>query len=152
MVKKGDKVKITYEGKLETGEVFDSSEKQGGQPLEFAVGEGKIIKGFDEAVQGMEKGEEKEFTVEPSDAYGEVKDDLKREVPKNYLPQDQEVKEGMVLIAKTPEGQQMPVKIEKINDDSVTVDFNHPLAGKKLQFKIKVEDVQPAEESDESSQ
>jgi FKBP-type peptidyl-prolyl cis-trans isomerase 2 len=147
MVEKGNKVKITYEGKLESGEVFDSSDRHGGKPLEFVVGSGMVIKGFDDAVRGMEKGEEKEFTIEPNDAYGDIKDDLKKEVPKNALPQDQEFKEGMVLIAKTPEGQQMPVKIEKINEESVVVDFNHPLAGKKLIFKIKVEDVEAGESS-----
>jgi FKBP-type peptidyl-prolyl cis-trans isomerase 2 len=138
MIEKGNKVKITYEGRLESGEVFDSSERHDGKPLEFEVGSGMVIKGFDEAVIGMKKGEEKEFSIESKDAYGEIREDLKKEVPKDLLPKGQEPKAGMMLIVQTPQGQQMPVKIEKVEGDSVVIDFNHPLAGKKLIFKIKI--------------
>lgn len=136
-VKKGDKIKVEYEGKLEDGTVFDSSEKHG-QPLEFEVGAGQLIKGFDSAVIGMEKGEEKEITLQPGEAYGEPNPQLKQKMPKDNLPKDKEVKVGMVLVAALPNGQQIPAKIVEIGENDITVDLNHPLAGKKLVFKIKV--------------
>lgn len=141
-VKKGDKVKVDYEGKLEDGTVFDSS-KHGdhSHPLEFEVGSGMVIKGFDEGVVGMEINEEKEITIEPKDAYGDKKDDLMREVPKDKMPEGQEPKAGMTLVMKLPDGKQMPIKIEKVEGDKVTLDMNHPLAGKKLIFKVKLLEV-----------
>ena len=139
-IKKGKKVKIEYEGKLEDGTVFDSSEKHG-QPLEFEVGSGQVIKGFDDAVSGMKKGEEKEFSIEPEEAYGKRNPDLEKEIPRKALPQDQEPKEGMMLMMGTPDGQRFPAKIIKVGKEKVTIDLNHPLAGKKLIFKIKVVDV-----------
>lgn len=138
-IKKGDKIKVEYEGKLEDGTVFDSSEKHG-QPLEFEVGGGQLIKGFDEAVVGMEKGQEKEITLEPADAYGEHKDELIKDIPKDQLPEG-DPKPGMMLGVTLPNGMQMPAKITDVKDDKITIDLNHPLAGKKLVFKIKVVDV-----------
>ena len=136
-VKKNDKVTVEYEGKLETGEVFDSSEKAG-KPLDFVVGENHVIKGFEEGIIGMEKGQEKEVVIESKDAYGERKEELMQEVPKDSLPKEQEPKAGMVLLVSTPDGRQMPVTITKVTDKGVIIDFNHPLAGKKLIFKIKL--------------
>jgi len=86
-INKGDKVVLEYEGKLENGEVFDSSERAG-QPLEFTAGEGKVIKGFDDAVIGMKKGEEKEFSIKPEEAYGPIRDELKKEVIEAYTSQN----------------------------------------------------------------
>jgi len=142
MIGNNDKVSLDYEGRLESGEVFDSS-KHGdhSHPLEFTVGAGMVIPGFEQAVLGMEKDQEKEFTIESEQAYGSYNDLLKQKVPRNVLPQDQEPKEGMVLIVQTPEGQ-VPVKIIKVDKETVTIDLNHPLAGKKLIFKIKIVDVQ----------
>ena len=139
-VQKGNKVKVEYEGKFETGEVFDSSEKAG-KPLEFEAGEGQVIPGFDNALIGMEKGEEKEVTIEAKDAYGERREELKQEVPKEKLPQEAELKPGMMLMVGTPDGKQMPVVITEITDKGAMIDFNHPLAGKKLIFKIKLVDI-----------
>lgn len=136
-VKKGDKIKVDYTGTLEDGTVFDSSEKHG-QPLEFEVGSGQLIKGFDEAVIGMEKGDEKEIKLQPEEAYGERKEELVRDVPKDQLPKEQEVKEGTMLIVGLPNGMKMPVKVVEIQDDNVKIDFNHQLAGQVLNFKIKV--------------
>ena len=90
-VKKGDKVKIEYTGTFDDGTVFDSSEKHG-QPLEFEAGAGKVIKGFDEALIGMKKGEEKDITLKPSEAYGDHNSQLVKKVPKNKLPPDKEIK------------------------------------------------------------
>ena len=139
-INKGDKVVLEYEGKLENGEVFDSSERAG-QPLEFTAGEGKVIKGFDDAVIGMKKGEEKEFSIKPEEAYGPIRDELKKEVPKNAVKADKELQEGMILVMATPEGQQIPLRIGEVKEDTVVLDMNHPLAGKTLNFKIKIIDV-----------
>ena len=140
-VKKGDKVKLEYEGKLDSGEVFDSSSHGEHQHLlEFEVGSGQVIPGFDKAVTGMKVGEEKEFKIKPEEAYGQVKEELVRDVPREVLPKEQEPKAGMVLMMQTPQGG-MPVKIVKVGDKSVTLDLNHPLAGKNLNFKIKLVEV-----------
>lgn len=144
-IKEKDKVKLDYEGKLEDGHVFDSSKHgEHSHPLEFVVGSGMVIKGFDEAVKGMEKDEEKEFSIEPEDAYGQYNPELKRDIPKNVLPPEQEPKEGMMLGMRTPDGQTIPAKIVSVDKDKITIDVNHPLAGKKLFFKIKILDIEEA--------
>ena len=139
-IKKGNKVVLEYEGKLENGEVFDSTERTG-QTLEFEAGSGKVIKGFDQAVIGMEKGEEKEFKIKPEEAYGEVREDLKREIPKKAIQLDKEPEAGMTLVMATPEGQQIPLIVTEVKQESLVLDMNHPLAGKTLNFKIKIIDV-----------
>lgn len=140
VIRKGNKVVLEYEGKLDNGEVFDSTERAG-KPLEFTAGEGKVIKGFDEAVIGMEKGEEKEFKIKPEDAYGQVREDLKREIPRKAIHLDKEPQVGMTLVMATPEGHQIPLKIVEVKPDSLVLDMNHPLAGQNLNFKIKIVDV-----------
>lgn len=152
-VKKGDKVKVDYEGKFENGEVFDSSKHgEHSHPLEFIVGVGMVVPGFDNAVMGMKIGEEKEFTIKPEEGYGERREELKQKVPRTMLPKDQEPKVGMVLMVGTPEGQQMPVKILEVDNENITIDLNHPLAGKTLVFKIKLLSVESGEpqQSDEN--
>lgn len=139
-VKKGDKVKVEYTGTLEDGTVFDSSEKHG-EPLEFEVGAGQMIKGFDDAVVGMEKGDEKEITLKPADAYGDPNPQLIQKVPKDKLPEGADLKAGMQLAMALPNGQQIPATITEIGDTEVTIDINHPLAGKTLKFKVKVVNV-----------
>ena len=138
-IKKGDKVKVDYTGTLEDGKVFDTSE--GKQPLEFEVGSGQIIKGFDNALIGMEKGQEKEIKLEPADAYGDPNPQLVKKIPKDKLPEGQDPKPGMALMLKTPDGRQFPARIAEVTDKEVSIDLNHPLAGKTLNFKIKVVDV-----------
>lgn len=137
-IKNGDKVKIDYEGTLNDGTVFDSSEKHG-EPLEFEVGAGQIIPGFEDALIGMEKGDEKEITLQPTEAYGDRNPNLVQKIPKDQLPN--EVVEGMMLVVSLPNGVQMPVKVTGVTDEFVTIDLNHPLAGKILNFKIKVVDI-----------
>ncbi|MFT4302953.1 MAG: FKBP-type peptidyl-prolyl cis-trans isomerase [Candidatus Woesearchaeota archaeon] len=140
-VKKGDKVKVDYTGTLEDGTVFDTSTHgDHAHPLEFEAGSGQMIKGFDEAVMGMEVGQEKEITLQPDQAYGTPREDLVQKVPKTQLPEDKrdEVKEGMVLGVGLPNGQQMPAKIIAVGDDDITLDLNHPLSGKVLNFKLKL--------------
>ncbi len=141
MIKTGNKVTLDYEGKLETGEIFDSS-KHGdhSHPLTFTVGEKQVIPGFETAVIGMKIGDEKEFSIEPENAYGMPDDKLKQEIPKNALPpapEGYELKAGMTLGMRTPQGD-IPVMISEVKEDSIVLDMNHPLAGKKLIFKIKI--------------
>jgi len=139
-IEKGNKIKVEYEGKFEDGTVFDSS--KGKEPLAFEAGSGQVIKGFDEAVIGMEKDQEKEFSIEPKEGYGEIKPDLKQEVPRTNLPKDQEPKVGMGIMLTAPNGQQMPSQIMEVTDEKVVIDLNHPLAGKKLIFNIKIKDIE----------
>lgn len=136
-LKEGSKVKIEYTGTLEDGTVFDSSERHG-QPLEFEIGKKQVIPGFEAAVIDLAVGEEKEITIPPSEAYGELNDQLMQKVPRDKLPKEQEPKEGMLLMMKTPDGQQFPAKIVKVEETEITLDLNHPLAGKTLKFKIKL--------------
>ena len=138
-VMKGDKVVVEYEGRIETGEVFDSSSHgDHSHPLEFEVGSGEVIKGFDQAILGMEIGDKKEVEIEPEEGYGCVNPSVIREFPRKVLPTDKEPEEGMTLKLKTSAGPSIPARITKVTKDSVTLDLNHPLAGKKLIFKIKL--------------
>ena len=138
-IKKGDKVKVDYEGSLDDGSVFDSS-KHGdhSHPLEFEVGSGNVIKGFDDAVIGMQVGEEKTFVPEAGDAYGSRRDELQQKIPRTAVPQDKEPKAGMMMVMSSPEGHKIPVKITAVDADTITLDLNHPLAGKRLHFKITI--------------
>ncbi len=136
-VKKGDTIKVDYEGSLEDGTVFDASQNHG-QQLEFEVGSGQLIKGFDEAVVGMKVGQEKKVDIDPENAYGQRNPEMLKEIPREQLPKDQEPKVGMGMIIGLPNGSKFPATIAKVSDKTVTLDLNHPLAGKKLTFKIKV--------------
>jgi len=140
-IKQGNKVKIEYEGSFENGEIFDSSEKYG-RALEFTVGKKQVIPGFENAVIGMEKEEEKEVTIQAKDAYGERNLNLVKKIPKIQFPEEQrdKLKKGVMLGLATPDGRQMPAIISDVSENEVEIDFNHPLAGKTLKFKIKVVD------------
>ncbi len=137
--KEGSNVKVHYTGKFDDGTVFDSSE--GREPIEFTVGEGKVIKGFDEAVRGMKEGDEKDIKIKPKDGYGEIKEELVQPIPRDKLPKDREPKKGMTLTLKAPNGAMLAATIVKVEDDKIFLDLNHPLAGKTLNFKIKVVEV-----------
>lgn len=138
-VKNGDKVSVEYEGKFDSGEVFDStSHGDHSHPLDFVVGENHVIKGFEDAVLGMKVGEEKEISIKPKEAYGERKEELVREFDRKQIPLKEELKVGMILGFNAPNGQQFPATITKVSDDKITFDLNHPLAGKQLNFKIKL--------------
>lgn len=139
-IKKGDKVSVHYTGTLEDGSVFDSSIDRG-QPLEFEVGSGQLIRGFDSAVIGMEKGQEREVTLKPGDAYGDPNPAMMQDIPRDKLPKEHEPQPGMMLVMTMPNGMQVPVKITKVTQEKVTLDLNHPLAGRTLKFKIKIVDV-----------
>ena len=132
--KQGDTVQIHYTGSLEDGTVFDSSE--GRDPLSFTLGQGQVISGFEEAALGMEVGETKKARIEVEDAYGERRDDLVLEVPREQLPDELEVDVGTPLQLQQPDGQAVPVTVTALDDTTVTLDANHPLAGQPLNFEI----------------
>jgi FKBP-type peptidyl-prolyl cis-trans isomerase 2 len=136
-VKKGDKVKIEYEGTFDDGTVFDSSEKHG-QPLEFEIGKGQVIPGFENAIIGMEKGKEKKIKIKPADAYGEYREEMKKDIPRSVFPEEMKLEPGKVVGLQTPDGMRIGAVIKEANADKVVVDLNHPMAGKTLNFRIKV--------------
>jgi len=138
-VAEGNVVKVEYEGSFENGEVFDSSEKHG-QPIEFKVGAHQVVPGFEKAVVGMEKGEEKTVTLQPEDAYGPARPEMIKPFPRDQFPKDGEPKVGMMIGVGLQNGQQIPAKIVKVTDTEVTLDMNHPMSGKVLVFKLKVVD------------
>lgn len=138
-IKQGDKVSVDYEGKFDSGEVFDSSTHgDHSHPIEFVVGEHHVIKGFEDAVVGMKINQEKEIVINPEEAYGERREELVKEFDRKNIPLQEEPKEGMILGFNAPNGQQFPATITKVTKDKITFDLNHPLAGKRLNFKIKV--------------
>lgn len=134
--KQGDTVKIHYTGKLDDGTVFDSSE--GRDPLSFTIGEGEVIPGFERAAEGMEVGETKETRLDVGDAYGERREDLVLDVPREQLPEDLEVDVGTPLQLQQPDGTAVPVTVAKLDEEQVTLDANHPLAGQPLTFEIQL--------------
>ncbi len=142
VAKKGDTVVVNYTGTLEDGTIFDSSyHGDHTHPIEFEIGSGNIIKGFDKAVEGMEIGEEKEITIKPEDGYGNKSDELIQNIPKESFEDMEEMEVGMPIELATPEGQVFPATILAINENDITVDLNHPLAGLTLNFKIKLEGI-----------
>ncbi len=134
--KNGDMVRVHYTGRLADGQVFDSSE--GGEPLEFTVGEGQVIPGFDEGVRGMNVGEKKTVEIAPEDAYGERREQLVQAVPREGMNLEGEPEVGMNLSMQLPDGNQIPVAITEVTDTHVTLDANHPLAGQKLIFDVEL--------------
>ena len=138
-VKNGDKVRVHYTGKLTDGQEFDSS--QGRDPLEFTVGAGQMIKGFDDALPGMSVGEKKTINIQPDDAYGQVDDRAIIEFPKENIPKDMNIREGMQLQLRNEAGQPFPVTVTEIRDDVVILDANHMLAGKELVFDIELMEI-----------
>ena len=138
VIKKGDIIKVEYEGRLEDRTIFDSTELQGGKPMKFEVGIGLLIRGFDNAVVGKEVGDEFTITLKASEAYGEVDPQLIQVISKDQLPKDIDPEPGMMLNAFDANGAQSMIWIKEVDDEFVTLDMNHPMAGKTLIFKIKI--------------
>ncbi len=138
-VKEGDTVKVHYKGTLEDGAVFDESKDRG--PLEFKVGERKVIPGFEDAVVGMKEGETKKETIPSEKAYGPRRDEMLLEVPRERLPEGMEPEVGQQLQVTTNDGQPVPVRIAKIEEENVVLDANHPLAGKDLVFEMTLVEI-----------
>jgi FKBP-type peptidyl-prolyl cis-trans isomerase 2 len=134
--KDGDRVRVHYTGKLEDGQVFDSS--RGGEPLEFTVGAGEVIPGFDEAVRGMQVGETKTVEIGPEDAYGPRRDGLVATIERERAQFPVEPQVGMNLALPLQDGSQLEVVVTEVTDEHVTIDGNHPLAGEKLIFDVEL--------------
>lgn len=135
-VKQGDTVKVHYTGKLNDGTVFDSS--SGGDPLEFTVGSGQLIPGFEEAVKGMGEGDKTSAEIPCDKAYGEHHAEGVIEVPRDRIPSEIAPEVGQQLQMQSKDGQPVPVRVIAVGEGSITVDANHPLAGKDLTFDIEV--------------
>lgn len=135
-VKEGDTVKVHYTGTLKNGEVFDTSQDR--EPLEFTLGQGQLIPGFENAVIGLGVGESTSVDISSEEAYGEEREDLIINVPKDQLPSEVEPQVGMQLQVNQQDGQPVPVRIKEVGETELTLDANHPLAGKDLSFEIKL--------------
>ena len=138
-VKNGDTVRVHYHGRLTNGTTFDSSE--GREPLEFKVGAGMVIKGFDNGVMDMKVGDKKTVNIPVEEAYGPKDAKLLMEFPKDRIPADLNPQLGMDLQMSNPEGQIFQVKVAAIGPDSITLDANHPLAGEALVFDIELVEI-----------
>ncbi len=136
----GDEVSVQYTGTLDDGSIFDSSEKQG-KPIQFTVGQGQVIAGFEKAIVGMEVGQEKNITITPDEAYGRRRQDLVQKMPKEKVSIGQEPKKGMMLMVGLPGKQQFPATIADVDNETVTLDMNHPLAEKNLHFRLRLVDI-----------
>jgi FKBP-type peptidyl-prolyl cis-trans isomerase 2 len=137
--KSGDKVKVHYHGKLTNGETFDTS--NGREPLEFEIGTGMVIKGFDDGVTGMAIGDKKTITIPSDEAYGPRNPEMVIDVPKDRFPPDMELEIGMPLAMSNGSGQPFQVTVVEIKEDSVLLDANHPLAGMDLVFDLELVEI-----------
>ena len=141
VVKKGDVVKVHYTGKLASGEQFDSS--AGREPLEFEVGAGMMIPGFDKGVEGLAVGDKKVLTISPEDGYGQWDEQNVIPFPKENVPADMVLEPGQQLTLRNDQGQPLQVVVAEVREDIIVLDANHFLAGKELVFDIEIVDIEP---------
>jgi FKBP-type peptidyl-prolyl cis-trans isomerase 2 len=134
-IKNGDTVSVNYTGRLEDGTVFDTSLMEGRTPLTVTMGQGQLIKGFENGLIGMGVGESKTIEINPEDAYGQINEEAFVDIPKDKVPENVEV--GMMLQTFGPAGVSV-VKVLEINEETIKIDANHPLAGKRLIFDVEV--------------
>lgn len=134
-IENGDNVKVHYTGKLEDGTIFDSSMVEGREPLEVVLGNNMLIKGFEEGLIGLTQGETKTLEINPSDAYGEYNDEMINEIPKAQVPENVQVGERLQGMSSMGP---INVLVTEVKEETVVVDANHPLAGKKLTFEIEI--------------
>ena len=137
--KKGDIVRVHYTGKLADGTVFDSSMER--EPLEVCIGQGMVVPGFDKALIGMNKGDTKTVKIPPEEAYGNYVEGLNLVIKKEHLPPDIEPQVGMMLHGRADDGENIDATITKVRGDFITLDANHPFAGKTLTFEIQLVDI-----------
>jgi len=137
LIKNGDKVSLHYVGYFKDGTIFDSS-KERNEPFEFVVGAGQVIPGFETNIIGMKEGEKKKFEINHKDAYGEYRDDLKFAIDKNTISEDIDYEIGTVLTLQNEQDETLYVTVVEINDNTVTLDANHPMAGKDLVFEVEI--------------
>ena len=138
-VKSGDKIKVHYHGRLTNGETFDKSE--GREPLEFEVGSGMVIKGFDDGVTGMAVGDKKTINIPADEAYGVKNSDMIIDMPKDRFPKDIEIEVGIPLSMSDGQGQQFQVVVAEVQEDVIILDANHPLAGEDLIFDLELVEI-----------
>ena len=138
-VKSGDKIKVHYHGRLTNGETFDKSE--GRESLEFEVGSGMVIKGFDDEVTGMAVGDKKTINIPADEAYGVKNYDMIIDMPKDRFPKDMEIEVGMPLSMSDGQGQQFQVVVAEVQEDVIILDANHPLAGEDLIFDLELVEI-----------
>ncbi|PKD17092.1 peptidylprolyl isomerase [Salegentibacter salinarum] len=139
-VKANDTVKVHYTGKLADGQVFDSSVERG-EPIEFTMGQGQLIPGFEKGLIDMKVNEKKTINIPKEEAYGEPREELVQEVEKSQLPEEIKPEVGMGLVSKSPDGQEMNLVVKDVKDETIVVDGNHPLAGKDLVFDLEVVEI-----------
>lgn len=137
--KSGDKVRVHYTGRLDDGQVFDSSRDR--EPLEFQLGEGQVIEGFDDAVTGMSPGESKTVTIPADSAYGQRRSELAVRVPRSEFPPNIQPEIGQQLQMQQQGGPPVVVTVAEVTDEYVTLDANHPLAGENLTFDLELVDI-----------
>ena len=142
VVKKGDTIKIHYHGTLNDGSIFDSSKQR--EPLEFEVGSGMVIPGFDDGVMNMKVGDVKTINIPFNEAYGPVQEEMIIDFPRNQFPEDMQPEAGMQLQMSDKSGQNFPVVVVSANDEIVKLDANHPLAGKDLTFELELMEISSA--------
>lgn len=135
-VESGLFVSVDYTGTLDNGDVFDSS--KGRQPMEVQMGTGNLIPGFESALMGMAINETKTFTLSPEEAYGQRDESRMHEFPKSEIPEGVSPQVGQTLTLSTPQGQQIPARVDRVDDEKIVFDLNHPLAGQSLTFDIEV--------------
>jgi FKBP-type peptidyl-prolyl cis-trans isomerase 2 len=138
-VKENNTIKVNYTGKLSNGQIFDTSE--GKEPIEFVLGQGRLIPGFEKGLIDMKLNEKKTIEIAKDQAYGDVNDNLIQEIKKTDLPQDMEPKVGMGLVSKSPDGKEINLMVVEVKDESIVIDGNHPLAGHDLIFDIEVVEI-----------
>ena len=143
LVKENDTVKVHYTGKLADGQVFDSSE--GKDPIEFTLGQGQLIPGFEKGLIDMKLNEKKTINIPKDEAYGDSREDLVQEVQKSELPEEIKPEVGMGLVSKSQDGREMNLVIAEVKEESIVVDGNHPLAGKDLVFDLEVVEIKETE-------
>ncbi len=139
-------VTMDYTLRLGSGEVVDSSE--GRAPLSFIFGQGELITGLEKELEGLEEGIEKEIILAPEDGYGERDPEMVTVLPIERFPEDLELKAGIILYAKGPDGRALPFRVTQIKEGLVTIDFNHPLAGETLYFTVKIRRIREATEEE----
>ncbi len=143
LVKENDTVKVHYTGKLADGQVFDSSE--GKDPIEFTLGQGQLIPGFEKGLIDMKLNEKKTINIPKDEAYGDSREDLVQEVQKSELPEEIKPEVGMGLVSKSQDGREMNLVVAEVKEESIVVDGNHPLAGKDLIFDLEVVEIKETE-------
>lgn len=138
MIEAGKTVKVHYKGTLEDGSVFDSSE--GRDPIQFEMGSGVLLPGFENTVAEMKVDETRTVNIPCKEAYGDVNDEMVGEIPRSNLPDDIDPEVGMVLSMQSPDGE-MPVRVVAVDEENLTLDANHPLAGKNLTFELTLVEI-----------